>query len=103
MPPAFVQSFTQALTSAPGTEQAEVSPFDWEKEGVPSDVGCLLSAVGGFRYFDLRFTALPDLGKDRQFWNRLATDFETGRSDTWSHAFWNPDWYPLAQSGVEVY
>lgn len=72
-------------------------------EGVPVDVGRLLVAVGGWKYTDLRFTEPEALERDRAALTDKTTAFETGKTQAWQHALWNPAWYPLAASSTEIH
>lgn len=97
------QSFVQRLSTHKKIERGSINRFDWSGSGVPDDVVRVLTAVGGWSYGDFQFVEPGKLDETRRFWNGLCEAFETGRSEIWNHAFWNPAWYPLAQSSVEVY
>lgn len=97
------QEFVRVLGAHKKVKRTPLVRFEWEKAGVPGDVGRTLAAVGGWSYGDLRFTNPAELDADRQLLTRFVGDFEAGRSDTWNHAFWNRAWYPLAMSSVEVH
>ncbi|MFT3700116.1 MAG: hypothetical protein QM831_43625 [Kofleriaceae bacterium] len=72
-------------------------------EGVPVDVGRLLTAVGGWKYVDLRFTEAEQLERDRAALTEKTAAFEAGKSQAWHAALWNPAWYPLATSSTEIH
>lgn len=97
------QEFVRVLGAHKKVKRGPLVRFEWEKAGVPGDVGRILAAVGGWSYGDLRFTKHSDLDTDRQMLTKFVGDFEAGRSETWNHAFWNPAWYPLAMSSVDVH
>jgi hypothetical protein len=102
LPDALLKDFVNALSARSDTK-SRTAHVDWEKRGLPGDVGRLLSAVGGAAYGDLRFVELSELEEARELWDKLVTDFEAGQSSIGAHALWNPNWYPIAQSSVEVY
>ena len=49
--------------------------------------------------------SLAEVRRWKQFWDDLARDFaaldEAERQLVFHHAFWHPDWIPLAQSGMD--
>ncbi len=99
----LLQAFVRALATHKHVDRGGKPSFDWEKAGVPLDVGRVLGSVGGWSCGNLEFTEPSRVDAERQSWNKLAGEFEAGRSDIWSHAFWNSGWYPLATSPVEVH
>ncbi len=97
------QLFVRTLGSHKYVKRGSITRFEWEKAGFPADVGRVLTSVGGWKYVDYRFTEPTQMDEARASWNRLADDFEEGRSAVWHHAFWNRGWYPLAVSKSEVH
>jgi hypothetical protein len=99
----LLQLFVRTLGSHKHVKRGAITRYDWEGGGVPADIGRVLTAVGGWKYGDFKFTEPGQLESERQTWSNLVAEFEAGRSETWNHAFWNAAWYPLATSSFEVH
>jgi hypothetical protein len=99
----LLQAFVRTLGAHKHVKRSPITRIDWEAGGVPADVGRVLSAVGGWKYGNFRFTEPSRLEADRQVWNDGVEELEAGRSDDSNYAFWNRAWYPLATSALEVY
>lgn len=99
----LLQLFVRTLGSHKHVKRGAMSKHDGESGGLPVDVGRVLGHVGGWKYLDLRFIEPSQLDRERAALTKLATEFEEGRSTTWSHALWNSAWYPLAVSSIEVH
>ena len=99
----LLEAFVRALATHKHVDRGTKPNFDWEKAGVPVDVGRVLGSVGGWSSGNLKFTEPSRVDAERQLWNRLVGEFEAGRSDISNHALWNSAWYPLATSSVEVH
>jgi hypothetical protein len=99
----LLQLFVRTLGSHKHVKRGAMTRHDGESGALPPDVGRVLGHVGGWRYGDLRFMQPSQLDRERATLTNLATEFEEGRSSTWSHALWNSAWYPLAISSIEVH
>ncbi len=99
----LLQLFVRTLGSHKHVKRGSITRYDWAGEGISPDVGRVLTAVGGWKYGDFKFTDPSLLETEREAWAKLVTEFEEGRSPMWNHAFWNPAWYPLATSASEVH
>jgi hypothetical protein len=98
-----LQLFEQRLSTHKKIDRGVINRFDWSGVDVPSDVARVLTAVGGWSYGDFSFVEPAQLDEVRRFWTALSEALEAGRSESWEHTFWNPAWYVLAQSSVEVH
>ncbi len=99
----LLQLFVRTLGSHKHVKRGAITRHDGESGALPPDVGRVLGQVGGWRYGDLRFMQPAELDRERTTLTNLATEFEEGRSSTWSHGLWNSAWYPLAISSIEVH
>jgi len=99
----LLQLFVRTLGAHKHVKRSPITRFDWEAGGVPADVGRVLTAVGGWRYGNLRFTEPSQLDADREARNHQVEELEAGRSDDSNHAFWNRAWYPLFTTSLELH
>lgn len=103
IPTALLQEFLQLL-KANRLSEHHPPPLRLETnlDEVPSEVVQFLSQLGGWRYGDMHFTALSELEPERARFSSYAAEFEEGRSDRWGHAFFHPDFFPIACSSHEL-
>src|SRR5665647_1396017 len=85
----LLQLFVRTLGSHKHVKRGAITRHDGESGALPPDVGRVLGHVGAWRYGDLRFMQPSQLDSERARLTNLATEFEAGRSSTWSHALWN--------------